>query len=44
LKICGGGLATISKGGDGLRKRRIRIEHGAPLKKRKKVGIVSLVA
>jgi hypothetical protein len=32
LRICGGGLATINKGRDGLRKRRIRIEHGAPLK------------
>jgi hypothetical protein len=33
LKFCGGGLATISKGRDGLRKQRIRIEHGAPLKR-----------
>jgi hypothetical protein len=27
------GIATISKGGDGLRKRRIRIKYGAPLKR-----------
>ncbi len=33
LKIRGGGLATISKDGDGLRKRGIRIKHGAPLKR-----------
>jgi hypothetical protein len=43
LKICGGGLATISKGRYGLRKRQIRIEHGAPLKREASGRIITQV-
>jgi hypothetical protein len=41
LKICGGGLATISKGGEGLRKGQIRIEHGALLKREASGSIIT---
>ena len=38
----GGDLTTISKGGDGLRKLQIQIEHAAPLKEKSEGGLNDL--